>query len=161
MILITRPARDGSHRPLIDQIRRHHPDAQILTADYETSGPVRADGIAEGYDGRPLLAVCGIADPESFRRSLLESGVTLLDLVRFPDHHWYGEDEIRELTQDARQRGAAGLVTTEKDQMRIQRLYRSPLPLWVLPIRLRLLTDEKVWRDRLAALASHVKHEVA
>lgn len=161
MVLITRPPRDGALRSLVDQIRRHHPDVPILTADYEASGPVRADGSAEGYDSRPLLAFCGIADPESFRRSLAESGVNLLDLVCFPDHHWYGEEEIRELTLKAGARGAAGLVTTEKDQMRIERLYPSALPLWVLPIRLRLLTGEKVWRDRLAALASHVKHEVA
>ena len=45
--------------------------------------------------------------------------------------------------------------------MRIERLYPGALLLWVLPIRLRLLTDEKLWRDRLSALAARFKHEVA
>ena len=161
MLVITRPPRDGALRSLVAEIRLYHPDVLILTADYEASRPVRADGSAEGYDGRPLLAFCGIADPESFRRSLAESGVKLLDVVHFPDHHWYGEDELSDLGEAARERGAAGLVTTEKDQMRIARFGRGPLPLFILPVRLRLLTDEKLWRDRLATLASHMKHEVA
>jgi tetraacyldisaccharide-1-P 4'-kinase len=149
------------YRPLIEEIRRHHSDVPILTADYEASGPVRTDGSAEAYDKRPLLAFCGIADPESFRRSLAESGVNVLDLLSFPDHHWYGEEELKKLGEEARERGAAGLVTTEKDQMRIAGFFRGPLPLWVLPVRLRLLTDEKLWRDRLSALADRFKHEVA
>ncbi|QNI37830.1 tetraacyldisaccharide 4'-kinase [Edaphobacter albus] len=65
------------------------------------------------------LAFCGIARPENFSQMLKSSRYEALDTVVFPDHYRYQERDISRLLEEARQKGANGFVTTEKDAVKL------------------------------------------
>lgn len=67
----------------------------------------------------PVLAWCGIADPEKFFRTVRETGATLVETRTFPDHHHFSEDEIADLLDRAAANGCL-LVTTAKDRVRLE-----------------------------------------
>ncbi|MFB9950434.1 tetraacyldisaccharide 4'-kinase [Rhizobium puerariae] len=68
--------------------------------------------------GKPLLAFAGIADPEKFYRTVKEIGGLITVKRAFPDHHYFTEDEISGLLDDAAKDGLM-LVTTAKDAVRL------------------------------------------
>jgi tetraacyldisaccharide 4'-kinase len=69
----------------------------------------------------------------------------------FPDHHAYTPADLARLEARAETIGAVGLLTTEKDAVRLPDLGR--LPAWALRVRLRLDEGEAaVW----AALAARL-----
>jgi len=75
----------------------------------------------------PVLAVAAIAAPERFRRTLDASGWPVADMLTFRDHHWFTRRDLDRIASHAARVGAAAVVTTSKDAMRL--LVRRPLPL--------------------------------
>jgi tetraacyldisaccharide 4'-kinase len=86
--------------------------------------------------GRRLLAFAGLAAPESFVATLSALGASVAGFVEFPDHHAFTRDDIEALTRRAGSASAEGLVTTEKDWVRLRETGRPGVPLWVLSIRM-------------------------
>src|SRR6266850_2352366 len=78
----------------------------------------------------------GLAAPESFAATLSAVGASVTGFVEFPDHHVFTLDDVEALTRRAESAGAQGLVTTEKDWVRIRETGMPTLPLWVLAIRM-------------------------
>ncbi|MGK9052408.1 tetraacyldisaccharide 4'-kinase [Neorhizobium petrolearium] len=68
--------------------------------------------------GKPLLAFAGIADPQKFYRTVREIGGEIRRERAFPDHHYFSEDEIAGLLDDAAKEKLT-LVTTAKDAVRL------------------------------------------
>jgi tetraacyldisaccharide 4'-kinase len=64
------------------------------------------------------VAFCGIAEPESFRETLVRLGPSRVDLAAFGDHHPYSEADQLKLAAAAREL-QAHLVTTEKDAVKL------------------------------------------
>jgi tetraacyldisaccharide 4'-kinase len=75
----------------------------------------------------PVVAFCGIAQPEQFFAGLEAKGIRLAARRAFPDHYRYGHRDVERLAREARTAGAT-LVTTEKDRARLGRLAEG-LPL--------------------------------
>ncbi|HVR74325.1 MAG TPA: tetraacyldisaccharide 4'-kinase [Planctomycetota bacterium] len=69
--------------------------------------------------GKPVLAFCGIGNPESFRRQLLSLGIEIRRLVCFRDHRRYTDADVERLSSDARSAGAELVVMTQKDAVKI------------------------------------------
>ncbi|WP_298432832.1 tetraacyldisaccharide 4'-kinase [Geobacter sp.] len=69
--------------------------------------------------GERVLAFSGIADPISFFTALKGEGVELAATLSFPDHARYGKREIDTICQLKNESGAAFLVTTEKDAVKL------------------------------------------
>ena len=65
------------------------------------------------------MAVCGVGNPDSFRETLSEAGVSPSDLLVFRDHHRYSSRDLFRIEAAARRAGAARVLTTEKDQVKI------------------------------------------
>lgn len=91
---------------------------------------------------RPL-AFCGIARPEGFFEMLETEGYRLAARIAFGDHHSYGERDIVKLLDSAKECGADGLMTTEKDAVKLSRVMRSRLE-WVGPLLVPELKVELV-----------------
>jgi len=72
----------------------------------------------------PLVAFCGIGRPKKFADTLKEMGADVTDLIPFPDHHPYQNQELQRLAALAEERGAR-LVTTEKDAVRLPPDFRA------------------------------------
>jgi tetraacyldisaccharide 4'-kinase len=96
------------------------------------------------------MAFAGLGSPQGFADTLEAAGVRRVGFAEFPDHHWFTPGDLDELTREARASAAQGLVTTEKDWVRIRDLPRPALPLWVLPMRLVIDGGVETWQRLLA-----------
>jgi tetraacyldisaccharide 4'-kinase len=138
--------------------RRHAPDTPVLAARHVPTECWEVGSMKEHplttLRGKRLFAFAGIGSPDSFRRTLGEVGVVESGFTRFSDHHWYTRDELRDLDAAAAAADADGLVTTEKDWVRLRRLPVTKRPIYVLGVRLELLSGEAEWRAAFEALAA-------
>lgn len=82
----------------------------------------------------PQLGFAGIAKPWKVERSLIASGCDLVEFVPFPDHAAYREQDLRFLADRAEMLGA-GMVTTEKDWVRLPPEWRSRVISWPVTAR--------------------------
>ena len=79
----------------------------------------------------PLFAFCALGHPEAFFADLLVAGAPWISTRAFPDHQALGS-RLPELAAEAMEAGAAGLVCTEKDAVKLDPSRPAPaLPLWV------------------------------
>jgi tetraacyldisaccharide 4'-kinase len=90
----------------------------------------------------PCVAFCGIARPQNFFTELSAAGVTLAATKSFPDHHVYKKFDVRKLLELGRRCGAAGFITTEKDEINLGPLRAELSPLHVVPVQMKLLGAE-------------------
>ncbi len=158
LIVITNPPTGGEVDAATATIRRHNKHAPVLVAGFEmidaqemTSGRRVSPG---ELAGRKLLAFAGLGSPRSFVDTLEGAGIALTDMIEFPDHHWFTPSELPELSRQARQSGAEGLITTEKDWMRLRDQPPPSVPLWVLMVRLRLDSGQEAWLRALEGVLS-------
>jgi tetraacyldisaccharide 4'-kinase len=89
--------------------------------------------------GARVLAVAGIASPERFFQSLNGLDCAVLRTRAFRDHHPYSRRELDSLVAEAAAAGAAALVTTEKDLVRL--LPYRPFRMPVLAVALTMEPD--------------------
>jgi len=82
----------------------------------------------------PQVGFAGIAKPWKVERSLKAAGCDLVDFVPFPDHAAYSAENMRFLTDRAAVYGA-GLVTTEKDWVRLTPDQRANVTAWPVVAR--------------------------
>jgi tetraacyldisaccharide 4'-kinase len=77
----------------------------------------------------PQLGFAGVGKPWKVERALKAAGCELKDFVSFPDHAAYDEATLKTLAATARGLGA-GLVTTEKDWIRLPPAWRKRVTAW-------------------------------
>jgi tetraacyldisaccharide 4'-kinase len=96
-------------------------------------GAREAEPSARLREGR-WWAFCGVGNPEGFRLTLALAGCRPVGLSVFSDHHRYREAQVRGLLERARQAGCQGLVTTEKDAVKVEGMLERRLdpPVYVL-----------------------------
>lgn len=116
---------------------------------------------------RPL-ALCALARPADFVSSLRRAGCGVVDAVVFPDHHGYGMSDAKAITDYARSLQATGLVTTEKDRVKlpdalVERLEGEIGPIVTVELRAEFVYKSPVLRaieDRLkVTLGRREEHE--
>ncbi|MGD0858970.1 MAG: tetraacyldisaccharide 4'-kinase [Terracidiphilus sp.] len=94
----------------------------------------------------PVVAFCGIARPEQFFAGLEAVGLRIAARIAFPDHHRYTVRDLDRLVTAARKRGAAALITTEKDQVRLRKLaaaFAESLPLKTAGLRIEIEHEDE------------------
>jgi tetraacyldisaccharide 4'-kinase len=80
----------------------------------------------------PLLLVTGIAGPARVRAAAESVGLRVADHLAFGDHHAYPGRSLRRIERAAARAGAAAVLTTTKDRVKLAG--RLSLPLWELPV---------------------------
>lgn len=66
-----------------------------------------------------VFAFAGIAEPARFFETVRDAGLELAGSRSFADHHRYTSGDLERLVRAARAAGAAALLTTEKDYVRL------------------------------------------
>jgi len=101
--------------------------------------------------GGPVAAFCGIARPEQFFRGLEGAGLRIVSRTAFPDHHSYSGRDLERVVAAARAGGAAALITTDKDRVRLgaqTAAFPSSLPLLTASLRVEIEDDAIQWLER-------------
>lgn len=99
---------------------------------------------------RRPVAFCGIARPHRFFDQLRALGVEPTAEISFRDHHRYQTSDILRLQRTARQSGADGFLTTEKDAVKLAGLNFSPLH--IARLVTEVLDADSVFSDMLKKL---------
>ena len=100
-------------------------DIPVLVARLEAAAPVPKG---------PQVGFAGIAKPWKVEKALTAAGCQLVDFAPFPDHGPYSEATLAFL-EDRAKVYDAGLVTTEKDWVRLPAAWRDKVTPW--PVRAR------------------------
>ena len=93
--------------------------------------------------GRKVAALSGIAAPRGFEETIQRLGGELVHRKRFADHHRYAQQEILDMINASRDRGAEAIVTTEKDAVRFPWIERRDVPIYFLRVEIELLSGEE------------------
>jgi tetraacyldisaccharide 4'-kinase len=106
---------------------------------------------AEGCAGTRPLAFCAIARPEGFWTMLKDAGCQLAEIVAFGDHHAYAMVDAVRMVAMAKECGATGFITTEKDAVKLtdtmmERL-RDVGPVCVAGLTARFVDEADVVRE--------------
>lgn len=103
--------------------------------------------ISEVNSSKYVIALAGIAHPQSFIKHLRETRAHVSSMV-FPDHHNYGREDMRDLIKKIKSSPDVKntiVVTTEKDAMRLRGLSGLPTGLksrlYYLPISVKLIPN--------------------
>lgn len=91
--------------------------------------------------GDKVAAFAGIADPQGFFDGLRHAGIVVSASLALADHEAYGGATLARLGRLGRETGAAWLLTTEKDGVKVRQLAPDWLP-QVVTARLELIFDD-------------------
>ncbi len=104
----------------------------VLVARLEPVGPPPAG---------PQFGFAGVGKPWKVERALEAAGCDLVDFAPMPDHAAYDARTLKALADRAERLGA-GLVTTEKDWVRLPAAWRARVVAW--PVRARFEDESAV-----------------
>ncbi|MHA7629741.1 tetraacyldisaccharide 4'-kinase [Corallococcus sp. M7] len=99
--------------------------------------PSGTEHATKALEGRPVLALAGLARPGGFLKTVTTLGAEVRDAALFPDHHRFTADELRQVEARARHHGAL-VVTTEKDAVRLPAGFEA----WVVRLGVEVLEGE-------------------
>jgi tetraacyldisaccharide 4'-kinase len=152
LVVLTRaslagPAAVGRAREAI----RAHTEAPLATADL-VSAAVEVEGGARApswLSGRPVFALSGVGNPAAFARTLEALGARVAGRRDLPDHARLAPEDLDAARRAARDVGAAVVVLTRKDAVKL-----GPLPadVAILDVEVRIVEGG----DRLADLLAEV-----
>lgn len=164
VVILTRVDQVDAERveSLSHQVGRLHPGALVARARFEPIGWFReGKGMAPLHRlaGCRVAAFCGIGRPEAFFRSVEGIGVSVVAARTFPDHHSYDREDVQRLRDwvvSHRSDGARpdGVVTTQKDAVKLRLGELGDVPLWSLRIAAILLPPTGELERRLERVLS-------
>ena len=105
----------------------------------------------EGGAGARPMAFCAIARPEEFWAMLTETGCGLVDRMAFGDHHAYAMADMVRMVAKAKNNGATGFITTEKDAVKLDKAMLERLgevgPVCVVRLETKFTDEAGIVRD--------------
>jgi tetraacyldisaccharide 4'-kinase len=140
-----------SNAALIERIRRYNRTAEIIECAHR---PLFLQNIHTGerlmldrLRGAFIGSICAIAVPESFEGALKNLGANVDLSLRFIDHHYFTENEIRSFIKRCIRRDLSMIVTTEKDAVRMPRLPEAEVkvPIYFMRVEIEILTGHESW----------------
>jgi len=138
---------------LRDEVARLAPGIPLAETSHRPVEWVNAEGTTAPLESilqQPLVAFCGIGNPEAFRRTLTALGATIGAFRAYPDHHAYARTDVEDLRSWARQQATEGVVvTTQKDLVKLPLTRLGQRDLWALRIRLHFLAGQELLDRRL------------
>ncbi len=142
---------DGDTARLRERIARHNPAAGIIECIH---APLYFEDVFTGerhnldlIKGRKVASLSGIAQPESFERSLVQNGAELVYAKRFADHHRFTQQEVLNAVNRSKKRQAVAIITTQKDAVRFPKIDRRDLPIYFMRVEIKILKGAKDFQD--------------
>lgn len=142
---------DGNSEELRRRIAQQNPRAGIIECVHH---PLYLEDVFTGerqnldfISGIKVASLSGIAQPESFEKSLVLLGAELVYAKRFADHHRFSQQEILNAINRGKKRQAEVIVTTQKDAVRFPKLDRRDLPILFMRVEIKIVRGAKDFQD--------------
>jgi tetraacyldisaccharide 4'-kinase len=142
---------DGNTEELRKRIAAQNPTAGVIECIHH---PLYFEDVFTGerqgldfFKGMKVASLSGIAQPESFERSLVNLGAELVYSKRFADHHRFSQQEILNVINRSKKRQAQIVVTTQKDAVRFPKIDRRDLPILFMRVEIKILKGAKDFQD--------------
>ena len=147
--IITRSGQESQTRELSGFLKKRYPTKPLFQGNHIPERVV-FPGQNRVYEpeflnGKRVIAFAGIAQPESFKDTLLGLGTDLIFFKRFRDHHPFKDKEIQELVARKERMNADYLLTTEKDWVRLEHLEPKNPDLAFLAIKFALISRQELF----------------
>ncbi|MBN1517450.1 tetraacyldisaccharide 4'-kinase [Candidatus Sumerlaeota bacterium] len=94
-------------------------------------------------NGAKIVAACAIARPEYFRRTLLELGADVAELVSLPDHARWDPAAVERIEALARRHRAGMILITAKDRVKMEERLEFASPWFSLESRIQWPEEQK------------------
>ncbi|MBK9120771.1 MAG: tetraacyldisaccharide 4'-kinase [Phycisphaerales bacterium] len=137
---------------------RRHTDALLLVAEVAPGALVARNGQRhplETLRRQPVLGVCGVGNPTSFRAMLAEQAGQPVEVRTFADHHPYTAMDVRHLRTAAQRIAAGAVITTRKDWGKLEALWPVDAPpLYYLEAHTVLRAGSDALKVRLSAVCA-------
>jgi len=156
-IFITKNTGEPNEK-LIERIRRYNRTAEIIECAHR---PLYLQNIHTGerlmldcLRGAFIGSICAIAVPESFEGALKNLGANVNLGLRFIDHHYFTENEIRSFINRCIRRDLSMIITTEKDAVRMPRLPQPEVkvPIYFMRVEIEILSGHESWEHCVARI---------
>src|SRR4030042_969256 len=147
LFLLTKAEEPETYQPLEKEIDEIHPGAQVFHSHYEPVslvGPQEEQEELNSLKGKKILALSGIAHPNDFSSMLRKCGMKIVREAIFPDHHLYTTKDLSYIEDKAK--GADGIVTTEKDMVKLNISKIDHLPIRALRIEMKIREEEAFYQ---------------
>ena len=148
-IFITKSS--GDTEDLRENIRKYNSDASIVECVHN---PLYFENVFTGerreleeIRGMRVATISGIAQPESFERSLIDLGNQLVYQRRFADHHRFTQQEVLDVINRSIRRRASLVITTQKDAVRFPLLDRRDLGIFFMRVEIRIVKGAEDFHD--------------
>lgn len=155
LFLLTKKTEGVDKSGLEKKIAAVHPGARMFFADYRIKciATLKEEKIIEpGHlKGKKVLALSAIANPHYFSYLLRESGISVTEEWKLPDHHYYTAKDAGSLENYLNR--IDFIITTEKDSVKMDAELFKKLPILVAKIVITL-DDEQGFTDTLFKLIS-------
>src|SRR5437588_78313 len=142
---------DGNTSRLRARISKHYPGAGIIECIHH---PLYFEDVFTGEQsgldlikGRKVASLSGIAQPESFEKSLVLQKAELVYSKRFADHHRFTQQEVLNAVNRSKKRQATAIITTQKDAVRFPKIDRRDLPIYFMRVEIKILSGAKDFND--------------
>ena len=126
---------DQPNLKIINSIKLINPKIKIFNSKY-TIKNLKKLSLSKKY-----LAFSGIGNPESFKKLLKKYNFNIINYINYPDHHSYTNQEFLKIIEKAKNLKAK-IITTEKDFVKIPKIYRSKIKF--LDVDLKLEDKKKL-----------------
>jgi len=138
---------DGNTEALRRRIAQFNPNAGIIECVHH---PLYFEDVFTGerynlelLKQKKIASLSGIAQPESFERSLVKLGGELVYSKRFADHHRFSQQEVLNVINRSKKRQAHAIITTQKDAVRFPKIDRRDLSIYFMRVEIKILSGAK------------------
>jgi tetraacyldisaccharide 4'-kinase len=138
-ILVTRAHLTDDLPQLVAEIRKFNTSAPVFPFSHEIDAVY--DLVSQerfsptDFRGQEVIALAALGSPSQFLQDLERAGVKVAERMLFRDHHRFSRTEIQAALERRRELGAAGIMTTEKDAVRLEHLEVEPSQVYVVSIK--------------------------
>jgi tetraacyldisaccharide 4'-kinase len=142
---------DSNSEELRERISKLNPDAAIIECVHH---PLYLEDVFTGerrglelLRGKKAASLSGIAQPESFEKSLTAQGAELVYSKRFADHHRFTQQEVLNTINRSKKRQAEVIITTQKDAVRFPKIDRRDLPFYFMRVEIKIISGANDFQD--------------
>ena len=115
----------------------HQPVCLYALAANKDTAQTNILDAAKVLEGKRILAVCGIGNPDAFVTTLMRYSPENVELLAYPDHHIYTDADLEQMDSVFQTVQADLIVTTQKDEGKLEPFgVDRKLPIFVLEIAL-------------------------